>query len=983
MTPDRWKQIDALLDLALEQEPSRRAAFLVQACAGDESLRREVEALLAAHEQAGSFLGSPLTEAAAKAVEDIPAPSLAGQTIGPYQVLSLIGKGGMGEVYLAQDSRLGRKIALKLLPSQFTQDRDRLRRFEREARAASALNHPNILTIYEIGEQSGSIFIATEFIEGQTLRQLMAGGQLRLTEALDVAVQVASALGTAHAAGIVHRDIKPENIMLRRDGFMKVLDFGLAKLNERQVAIGQAKDAKAYWSETETGAVMGTTRYLSPEQARGLKVDGRTDIFSLGVVIYEMLAGRPPFEGDTATDVIIAIVEKEPLPLSQLAQVPAELEKIVSKALSKNVETRYQTAGELESDVKRLRRRVEIDIEAGRLDSGTLELRRETDAGRINVEVPKPKSHISVLLGMATVLVTMIAAVAFWLVQSRNENTGTPLVPVPLMTYPGFVLDPSFSPDGNQIAFSWDGEKRDNLNIYIKQIGSESLRRLTTDKHGEASVAWSPDGLYIAFLRYLDRPKRAVMMIPANGGRERQVAEVQTKGGAFEGRILCWHPGGKWLAASSAPNDTPYAIYLISPETGEQRRLTSPPKGSWGDQYPAFSPDGQTLVFTRRVGGGSELYLLRVTAELVAEGDPKQLTFSNKVSVNPTWTPDGKEIIFASGSVDHHCALWRVSASGSGRPKPLPFSSEGAGRPTMSRQHNRLVYTAGGRSEINIWQFRIPSGRGKPVPPSNFMASTRGQEGAQYSPDGKAVAYLAYTFGSAEIWVCDQDGKNPLQLTHLGGPSPNVFRWSPDGQNIVFSTASAGQLDIFKVPAQGGQIRQLTHTPSNEANPGYSRDGKWLYFDSDRNGDSQIWKMPAEGGEQFQVTRQSGSNAQESMDGKTLFYVKSKERPHYPGDGELWKMPVEGGEENRIIEEVMDANFDVKQRGIYYAYAAESLSPRQFLFYDFATGNTKHLTTINDPVWDGFSVSPDEKWILYTQEQGEGINDLMLVENFR
>jgi len=307
MTPDRWQQIGKLLHQPLEQE-------------------------------------------------------LAGQAIGPYQILSVLGQGGMGEVYLAQDSRLGRKVALKLLPSQFTQDRDRLRRFEREARAASALNHPNILTIYEIGEQEGRTFIAAEYIEGQTLRQSMAGGAFEVWEVLEVAVQVASALGEAHTAGIIHRDIKPENIMLRRDGLVKVLDFGLAKMSERPTPPGgKAKE----WTETETGLLMGTTRYMSPEQARGLRLDGRTDLFSLGVVVYEMITGRPPFEGETATDVMIAIVEKEPLPLSQWVQVPAELEWMISKALSKTIETRYPAAGELERDLKRLRRRLEIKGDSG------------------------------------------------------------------------------------------------------------------------------------------------------------------------------------------------------------------------------------------------------------------------------------------------------------------------------------------------------------------------------------------------------------------------------------------------------------------------------------------------------------------------------------------------------------------------------------------------------------------------------------------
>jgi eukaryotic-like serine/threonine-protein kinase len=301
--------------------------------------------------------------------------SMIGKTLSHYQVTEKLGQGGMGEVYLAQDTHLRRKVALKLLPAQFTNDADRLHRFEQEAYAASALNHPNILTIYEIGQVSDSHFIATEFIDGQTLRQQMTS-RLRLTEALDVVIQVASALTAAHAAGILHRDIKPENVMLRPDGLVKVLDFGLAKLAERSSPRTGAEALTAAQVDTDPGTVMGTAQYMSPEQARGLKVDGRTDVFSLGVVLYEVVAGRAPFEGTTATDLIISIVEKEPAPLTRYsADVPAELQRIVNKALRKDRETRYQTVKDLLIDLKGLREELEFAAELER--SGQANVTRE------------------------------------------------------------------------------------------------------------------------------------------------------------------------------------------------------------------------------------------------------------------------------------------------------------------------------------------------------------------------------------------------------------------------------------------------------------------------------------------------------------------------------------------------------------------------------------------------------------------------------
>jgi serine/threonine protein kinase len=301
MKPDRWKQIEELYDAALELDVSLRAAFLDQACDDDEELRQEVESLLASDEQAGSFLATPAVEVAAKGIAAA-SSALIGGKIGHYRVLSLLGAGGMGEVYLAEDSKLGRKVALKLLPADLTVDADRLRRFEQEARAASSLNHPNIITIFEIGQEGASHYIATEFIEGETLRRRMEGGRIGLDLALDIAAQIAAALAAAHLRGIAHRDIKPENVMVRRDGIVKVLDFGLAKLIEppepasTPVVNSQAPTLiKA--ASTRSGILIGTPRYMSPEQARGERVDARADIFSLGSALYEMITGHAPFTG--------------------------------------------------------------------------------------------------------------------------------------------------------------------------------------------------------------------------------------------------------------------------------------------------------------------------------------------------------------------------------------------------------------------------------------------------------------------------------------------------------------------------------------------------------------------------------------------------------------------------------------------------------------------------------------------------------------
>jgi TolB-like protein/Tfp pilus assembly protein PilF/predicted Ser/Thr protein kinase len=358
MTPERWQQIEELYYAALERDATERAAFLDEACGGDEALRQEVELLLASHEQAGSFLASPALEVAAQMVAEDQAGSVVGRSIGHYQILSLLGVGGMGEVYLAEDTRLDRKVALKLLPVHFTQDADRMRRFVQEAKAASAFSHPNVAHIYEIGEAEGVTFIAMEYVEGQTLDAKIGGRPLETAEILDITVQVADALEEAHSKGTIHRDIKPGNVMVTARGQVKVLDFGLAKMT-RQEREGLASDLSTQ-VRTQPGMLMGTVAYMSPEQALGHEVDHRTDIFSLGVVMYEMATGQRPFTGTTTGETLDQIIHAEPEAIARFnSNVPAELERIIRKCLEKDRERRYQSARELLTDLKNLKRALE------------------------------------------------------------------------------------------------------------------------------------------------------------------------------------------------------------------------------------------------------------------------------------------------------------------------------------------------------------------------------------------------------------------------------------------------------------------------------------------------------------------------------------------------------------------------------------------------------------------------------------------------
>ncbi len=410
MTPARFQTIEQIYREALEKEPDEISAFLDRACEGDEVLHRRVEALLNSRQRADGFIEDSAVGLATKIIQNGQIDSLVGETIGHYKISESIGTGGMGEVYLATDTTAGRKAALKLLPLRFTGDAERLKRFQREARAVVGLNHPNIVTVYEIGEDHSTHYIASELIEGETLRQRLMRGRIQVGEAVDVAIQVANALVAAHETGIVHRDIKPENIMLRPDGYVKVLDFGIAKLAEQQVPLTTPRDEALSLVETNLGSILGTVRYMSPEQACGAPVDKRTDIWSLGVVLYEMVTGHAPFTGDTPKEVMSSILEKEPPPLTHyIAHAPAELQQIISKALRKDREQRYRSAHELLESLKRLRHNMEVDVELRRSSAARSWLHR------------KPALAALVLLLLVAALV--VAVVTLLLVNRQNMTS--------------------------------------------------------------------------------------------------------------------------------------------------------------------------------------------------------------------------------------------------------------------------------------------------------------------------------------------------------------------------------------------------------------------------------------------------------------------------------------------------------------------------------------------------------------------------------
>ena len=446
---------------------------------------------------------------------------MTGQTIGHYKILEQLGAGGMGVVYKALDTHLDRFVAIKVLPPEKVADAERKRRFVQEAKAASALNHPNIITIYDIASENGIDFIAMEYVPGKALNQLIPRKGLPLSDSLKYAIQIADALAAAHAAGIIHRDLKPGNVMVSgaegRPGLVKVLDFGLAKLTDKTEG-GQAEFTETIRQDdapsTGEGAIVGTISYMSPEQAEGKKVDARSDIFSFGALLYEMVTGQRAFQGDSKLSTLSAILREEPKPASQVVEgLPRELERIIARCLRKSPERRFQAMPDLK-----------VALE---------ELKEESDSGTLMRPAPVTVRRGNRRLVWAAVLLTILTlgVGALWFVRSTAKAPEAILHAVPLTTYPGFQGEPTFSPDGNQVAFAWDGEKRDNGDIYIKLIGTGGPPlRVTTDQAADYSPAWSPDGRFIAFLRELSGERAAVLLIPALGGPEHKVAEILTTG---------------------------------------------------------------------------------------------------------------------------------------------------------------------------------------------------------------------------------------------------------------------------------------------------------------------------------------------------------------------------------------------------------------------------------------------------------------------
>ena len=851
MSASRWQEVTATFHRALERPPADRAAFLAAACAEDSWLRQEVETLLASYDHA-----SDTSSFAAEALEAIarePAGTLApGQRLGRYEVEAPLGAGGMGAVYAARDTTLLRRVALKVLPGHLAADPAAMARFQQEARLASSLNHPNIVTVYEIGAQDGVPFIATELIEGQTLRARLTPAGLGAGDALPLALQAASALAAAHEAGVVHRDVKPENVMVRPDGLVKVLDFGLAK----------PEPAGAPSLATAPGLVMGTVSYMSPEQARGQEVDARSDVWSLGVVLYEMLAGRAPFTGASTADVLVALLEREPPPLPALEGTA--LSAVVMRCLAKDRAERYRTAGELLGALRAL--------PAAADDRPRRTARKGSARGWI---LAAAGATLAAVLGVRS---------AGRPAPAPPPGPAAPALAMTQVTHRGNVFFAATSRDGARLAFVVQESGQSSL--WVRRRDGEQEQALLPPVAAEfRGPSFSPDGRFVYLAADFEGDDTyALYRVPVEGGPREVVVAGVSSGPSFS-------PDGARMAFVRRLPPSQIALMVAAADgSGARALLTTTPPGTLLEEEPAWSPDGRAIAAMRLVADARNGLVHEVLAVDAATGAARALGEPTRWrwAGVPAWVADGSAVLLpVAGATSTSGQVVRVPYP-AGAPVEVTHDANsylavaGTGDPTRFIALRRELISS-------VWVAEPGGAAGKVTPGEGKYYYNLG-----WTPDGRIVCSSDVS-GSWNLWAVDPATRLTQRLTN--GPAidaaPDV---SPEGQ-VVFQSTRGGSRNVWVAGPGGGDLRQLTFG-GGEYNPQVSPQG-WVAYTSYDTGVPTGWRVPLAGGTPVRIGDGVVRDPTFSSDGRWIA-GHAQAQPGAP-----WRIgvfPAEGTAPARMLE---------------------------------------------------------------------------------